>query len=36
MRNIIERGGIQNIKPNGRYFERAIGRAMLSRWNADV
>jgi alanine dehydrogenase len=36
MRNIIERGGIHNIKPNGRYFERAIGRAMLSRWKADV
>jgi alanine dehydrogenase len=36
IRNIIERGGIQNIKPNGRYFERAIGRAMLSRWKADV
>jgi alanine dehydrogenase len=35
MRNIIERGGIQNIKPNGRYFERAIGHAMLSRWKTD-
>lgn len=34
MRNIIERGGVQNIKPNGRYFERAIGHAMLSRWKA--
>jgi alanine dehydrogenase len=29
---LIEKGGIQNINPNGRYFERAIGRAQLSRW----
>jgi alanine dehydrogenase len=32
LHTIIEKGGIQNINPNGRYFERAIGRAMLSRW----
>jgi alanine dehydrogenase len=28
---LIEKGGIQNINPNGRYFERAIARAQLSR-----
>lgn len=29
---IIDRGGIQNISPEGRFFERAIARAQLSRW----
>jgi alanine dehydrogenase len=29
---IIEKGGLQNVNPEGRFFERAIGRAMLSRW----
>jgi len=33
-RTIIERGGIQNINPQGRYFERAVGRALLSRWES--
>jgi len=32
MRMLIERGGIQNIRPKGFYFERAIARAMLSNW----
>lgn len=32
MRMLIERGGVQNIRPKGFYFERAIARAMLSRW----
>ncbi|HEY5729579.1 MAG TPA: hypothetical protein VIS72_05975 [Anaerolineales bacterium] len=32
MRMIIEKGGVQNIRPKGVYFERAIARAMLSRW----
>ncbi|MEW5871347.1 MAG: alanine dehydrogenase [Chloroflexota bacterium] len=32
-RTLIERGGIQGVRPRGNYFERAIGRAMLSRWN---
>lgn len=32
LRTITDRGGINNIKPNGRYFERAISRAMLSQW----
>ncbi|MGE5224417.1 MAG: hypothetical protein ACM3PY_18420 [Omnitrophica WOR_2 bacterium] len=26
-------GGVQNIDPNGGFFQRAIGRAMLSNWN---
>ena len=29
LRTILERGGVQNIRPNGRYFERAITRARL-------
>ena len=33
-RAIIGRGGVQNIDPQGRYFERAIGRAILSRWES--
>lgn len=32
MRMLIERGGVQNIRPKGFYFERAIARAMLSNW----
>ncbi|HRQ23703.1 MAG TPA: hypothetical protein PLF42_09790, partial [Anaerolineales bacterium] len=32
MRALLERGGVDFIHPKGRYFERAIGRAMLSRW----
>lgn len=32
MRTLIEKGGIRNINPKGRFFERAIGRAMLTRW----
>lgn len=32
MRTIIDRGGVKNINSHGRYFERAIGRALLSRW----
>jgi alanine dehydrogenase len=32
MRMLIEKGGVKNIKPKGFYFERAIARAMLSRW----
>jgi alanine dehydrogenase len=32
MRMLIEKGGVQNIKQKGFYFERAITRAMLSRW----
>jgi len=32
MRMLIEKGGAQYIKPKGFFFERAIGRAMLSRW----
>ena len=32
LRMLIEKGGVQNIRPRGFYFERAIARAMLSRW----
>ena len=34
MRTIIDRGGFQNINSHGRYFERAIGRALLSNWES--
>jgi len=32
MRMLIEKGGVQNIRSKGVFFERAIARAMLSRW----
>jgi alanine dehydrogenase len=32
MRTIIDHGGAETVNPNGRYFERAIARALLSRW----
>jgi len=32
LRTITDRGGIQNVNPRGRYFERAIWSAMLSQW----
>ncbi len=32
-RNLIERGGLSKIRPEGRFFERAITRARLSAWN---
>ena len=32
MRMLIEKGGVQNINPKGFFFERAISRALLSRW----
>jgi alanine dehydrogenase len=32
LRTLIERGGPQNIRPRGVYFERVIARAMLSKW----
>ena len=35
MRTLIEKGGIQNINPRGRYFERAIARAQLSLWGQE-
>lgn len=31
---LLEVGGPARIRPNGRFFERAISRAMLSRWPA--
>jgi len=33
IRTIIEAGGVQNINPHGRFFHRALARAMLSRWS---
>jgi alanine dehydrogenase len=32
IRVLIEKGGLTNIDPNGKFFERAIARAQLSRW----
>jgi alanine dehydrogenase len=32
MHEIAKRGGVQNINPNGSFFQRAIGRALLSNW----
>jgi alanine dehydrogenase len=34
LRKILERNGVANIRPAGSFFERAISRAMLSRWNS--
>lgn len=33
LRTIIEKGSWAAIKPTGQYFERALNRAMLSRWS---
>jgi alanine dehydrogenase len=35
LRNLIEKGGIQNVSPNGHFFERAIARAQFSRWTGE-
>ena len=35
MRTVIDRGGVENINSHGRYFERAIGRALLSQWESN-
>ncbi len=32
MRTLIKNGGVRGINPNGRFFERAIGRALLTNW----
>jgi hypothetical protein len=29
---ILQAGGVQNIYPEENYFQRAVSRAMLSRW----
>lgn len=34
MRTLITKGGVAGIDPNGRFFQRAIARAQLSRWVA--
>jgi alanine dehydrogenase len=33
---IINKGGLSEVNPNGRFFERAIGRALLSRWGVSA
>lgn len=33
VRTLVEIGGVENIDPDGRFFERAIARAILSRWS---
>jgi alanine dehydrogenase len=33
LNEIAKRRGVQNIDPHGSFFQRALGRAMLSRWN---
>ena len=33
LRTLIQAGGANHINPGGTFFERAIARAMLSRWN---
>jgi alanine dehydrogenase len=35
MHVLIEKGGIKNINPHGRFFERAIARAQLSHWDPE-
>ena len=35
LRTLVERSGPNQISPNGRFFERAIARALLSRWPPD-
>ena len=32
MRMLLNHGGLNGIDPNGRFFERAAGRALLSNW----
>jgi alanine dehydrogenase len=32
LRTIIEKGGLARLNPDGTFFERAIARALLSRW----
>jgi alanine dehydrogenase len=34
MRTLITKGGVASIDPNGRFFQRTIARAQLSRWAA--
>ncbi|UCH59019.1 MAG: hypothetical protein JSV61_12485 [Anaerolineales bacterium] len=36
LRVLIEKGGISQIHPHGGFFQRAISRALLSRWQVDT
>lgn len=33
MRTLLEKGGVHNVNPQGKFFERAISRALLSTWH---
>lgn len=33
MRMLIEKGGVEHIRPKGYFFERAVARALLSNWS---
>jgi alanine dehydrogenase len=33
LRTLIEIGGVGKVDPDGKFFERAVARGMLSRWN---
>jgi alanine dehydrogenase len=34
LRILLEKGGVQAINPRGQFFERVIGRAMLTHWQS--
>jgi alanine dehydrogenase len=34
VQSILEAGGVQNVRPDGSYFDRAVSRGMLSHWPA--
>lgn len=36
MRVLISRGGVENVNPQGSYFERALARARLSLWQDNI
>jgi alanine dehydrogenase len=36
LRTLAEKGGYQQINPQGNFFERAIARAQLSRWTSEL
>lgn len=35
LRHIVRSGGLENINPGGKYFDRALSRAMLRYWEND-
>jgi hypothetical protein len=36
LRTLLELGGVAKIDPEGGFFERAIARAVLSRWPVET